>query len=120
MRLLNCPSKKRKEEKKRKPHWQTGRIEKQGQKCCHRDHLQGKVNNDPLGRSEGKREDQNHLGNQAAVGMISEQKIKGREQTQDEKDGWVSFSTWGGEQLQDTQIETQRLYGSDPAISQMF
>lgn len=51
------------------------------------------MNNGLLGRGEGKRKDLNNLENQAEVGMISKQMIQGREQTQEEKDGWVSFST---------------------------
>lgn len=83
MRLLQLSKQKKK--KKKKKDWQRVRIEKQGQKCCHRDPLHGKVNNGWLGRGEGKRKDLNNLENQAEVGMISKQMIQGREQTQEER-----------------------------------
>lgn len=52
----------KKKRKRKEKDWQTVGIEKHRQKCCHRDHLQGKVNKDWLGRGKGQREDQNHLG----------------------------------------------------------
>lgn len=63
----------------------TVRIEKSGQKCCHRKYLQGKVN-DWIGMGEG---------DQLEVGTISNQTVKAGEQVWEEKESGVSFSAHG-------------------------